>query len=172
MPAQPGSWRPQPTSFMISSAKPSAACPCSKERIMSEIPLLLGAVAYDPKVVTIWDGFQRYFEQRGLAFDYTLYTTYERLVESLFAGHIHVAWNSPLAWLQAERLATRLGRRAEAICMRDTDRDLSSVIVVREGGSVRSVAGLKGGRVAVGARDSPQATLIPLYHLAQQGLEP
>ena len=23
--------------------------------------LLLGAVAYDPKVVTIWDGFQQYF---------------------------------------------------------------------------------------------------------------
>jgi hypothetical protein len=29
--------------------------------------LLLGAVAYDPKVVTIWDGFQRYFERQGLA---------------------------------------------------------------------------------------------------------
>ena len=26
--------------------------------------LLLGAVAYDPKVVTIWDGFQRYFARQ------------------------------------------------------------------------------------------------------------
>jgi len=139
---------------------------------MSQDPLLLGAVAYDPKVVTIWDGFQHYLEQRGLAFDYILYTTYERQVEALFAGHIHVAWNSPLAWLQAERLAGKLGRRAEAICMRDTDRDLASVIVAREGGPVRTVSDLKGRRVAVGAKDSPQATLIPLYHLAQQGLEP
>ncbi|NUO54260.1 MAG: ABC transporter substrate-binding protein, partial [Polyangiaceae bacterium] len=28
---------------------------------------MLGAVAYDPKVVTIWDGFQRFFAERGLA---------------------------------------------------------------------------------------------------------
>ncbi|MBL8216172.1 MAG: phosphate/phosphite/phosphonate ABC transporter substrate-binding protein [Bryobacterales bacterium] len=134
--------------------------------------LLLGAVAYDPKVVTIWDGFQAYFERRGLPFDYILYTNYERQVEALLAGHIHVAWNSPLAWLQTERIAARLGQRAQAICMRDTDRDLISVIVTREGGPVRSILDLKGRRVAVGAKDSPQATLIPLYHLAQQGLQP
>lgn len=29
-------------------------------------PLLLGAVAYDPKVVTIWDGFASYFADHGL----------------------------------------------------------------------------------------------------------
>lgn len=139
---------------------------------MTENPLLLGAVAYDPKVVTIWDGFQSYFNRLGLAFDYVLYTNYERQVEALLAGHIEVAWNSPLAWLQAERIAGKLGQRAEAICMRDTDRDLVSVIVTREAGPVRSVSDLKGRRVAVGAKDSPQATLIPLYHIAQQGLEP
>jgi phosphonate transport system substrate-binding protein len=139
---------------------------------MSQNTLLLGAVAYDPKVVTIWDGFQTYFGQRGLEFDYILYTSYERQVEALAAGHIHVAWNSPLAWLQSERIAGKLGHRAEAICMRDTDRNLVSVIVTREGGPVRNVNDLKDRRVAVGAKDSPQATLIPLYHLAQHGLEP
>jgi len=139
---------------------------------MSQNTLLLGAVAYDPKVVTIWDGFQTYFDRHGLRFDYVLYTNYERQVEALVGGHIHVAWNSPLAWLQAERIAGKLGQRAEAICMRDTDRDLVSVIVAREDGPVQSVSGLKGRRVAVGAKDSPQATLIPLYHIAQQGLEP
>jgi phosphonate transport system substrate-binding protein len=61
---------------------------------------LLGAVAYDPKVVTIWDGFQQYFQRHGLAFDYVLFSNYERQVVAHFAGHIHVAWNSPLAWLQ------------------------------------------------------------------------
>src|ERR1017187_3547627 len=139
---------------------------------MSHIPLLLGAVAYDPKVVTIWDGFQQYFAERGLPFDYILYTTYERQVEAHFAGHIHIAWNSPLAWLQSERLAGMLGRRAEAICMRDSDRDLTSVVIARNNDAVRNAADLKGRRVAVGAKDSPQATLIPLYFLAQQGLEP
>jgi phosphonate transport system substrate-binding protein len=139
---------------------------------MTQDTLLLGAVAYDPKVVTIWDGFQGYFDRHGLGFDYVLYTNYERQVEALAAGHIHVAWNSPLAWLQSERIASKLGKHAEAICMRDTDRDLVSVIVTREGGPVRSLSDLKGRRVAVGAKDSPQATLIPLYHLTQHGIEP
>ena len=139
---------------------------------MSETPLLLGAVAYDPKVVTIWDGFQQYFAERGLPFDYVLYTNYERQVEAHFAGHIQVAWNSPLAWLQSEKLAATLGRRAEAICMRDSDRDITSVVIARDDEAVRTIADLKGRRVAVGAKDSPQATMIPLYFLAQQGLEP
>ena len=133
--------------------------------------LILGAVAYDPKVVTIWDGFQQYFKSHGLAFDYVLYSNYESQVEAQLLGHVHVAWNSPLAWLQTERLAALLGRRAEAICMRDTDRDLRSIIVVRSSG-VETVEGLRGKIVAVGARDSPQATLIPLNHLAEQGLMP
>ena len=134
--------------------------------------LLLGAVAYDPKVVTIWDGFQQYFGQHGLRFDYILYTSYERQVEAHFNGNIHVAWNSPLAWLQSERLAEALGRRAEAIAMRDTDRDLTSIVISRADEHVRTLADLKGRRVAVGANDSPQATLIPLHFLAQNGLEP
>lgn len=139
---------------------------------MTNRALVLGAVAYDPKVVSIWDGFQTYFNDRGLAFDYVLYTYYERQVKALFDGHIDVAWNSPLAWLQSERIAQATGRRAEAICMRDTDRDLTSIIVVRSGSGISSIADLKSRRVSVGAPDSPQATLIPLGFLAQHGLQP
>jgi phosphonate transport system substrate-binding protein len=139
---------------------------------MTQSALLLGAVAYDPKVVTIWDGFQQYFDRRELPFDYVLYTNYERQVEALFAGHIHVAWNSPLAWLQCERIAEATGRRAEAICMRDSDRDLTSIIVSRVNSGISTIENLKGRRVAVGAADSPQATLIPLGFLADHGLEP
>ena len=134
--------------------------------------LLLGAVAYDPKVVTIWDGFTRYFLEHGLEFDYVLYSNYERQVESQFRGHIHVAWNSPLAWLESERIAGALGRRAHAICMRDTDCDLTSVIIVRPDSGIADLAALKGRRVAVGASDSPQATLIPLSYIAGAGIKP
>jgi phosphonate transport system substrate-binding protein len=134
--------------------------------------LILGAVAYDPKVVTIWDGFLAWFRERGFAFDYQLYSNYERQVEAQFLGQCHVAWNSPLAWIQSERLARRLGRTAEAIAMRDTDRDLTSVIVVRTDSKARTLADLRGARVAVGAPDSPQATLIPLLCLAEAGLTP
>lgn len=135
-------------------------------------PLILGAVAYDPKVVSIWDGFQAWFGARGLAFDYVLFTNYERQVEAHFRGELHVAWNSPLAWIEAERLARARGRTAEAIAMRDTDRDLTSVVLARGDSPVRALADLRGKRVAVGALDSPQATLIPLLALAEAGLEP
>ena len=132
----------------------------------------MGAVAYDAKVVTIWDGFQRYFRSRDLDFDYVLYSNYEKQVEAHVRGDIHVAWNSPLAWLQAERAAKGLGRRAEAICMRDTDRDLTSIVVVRSDSAIHDVQDLKGKKVTVGASDSPQAKLIPLNHLAERGLRP
>jgi ABC-type phosphate/phosphonate transport system substrate-binding protein len=132
--------------------------------------LQLGAVAYDPKVVMIWDGFQAYLRDHGLAFDYILYSNYERQVAAHFAGQIHVAWNSPLAWIQSERIAARVARKAEAIAMRDTDCDLTSIILVRSDSSIQSATDLKGGRVAVGAEDSPQATLIPLGLLAKHGL--
>ncbi len=138
---------------------------------MSEA-LVMGAVAYDPKVVTIWDGFQRWFAEHDFAFDYVLYSNYERLVEAHFHGDVDLAWNSPLAWLQAERIADRAGRRAEAIAMRNTDCDLTSVIVARSDSGIESAADLRGKTVAVGAADSPQGTLIPLGHLAEAGLEP
>lgn len=134
--------------------------------------LVLGAVAYDPKVVTIWEGFQRWFTAQGLPFDFVLYSNYEAQVEGHLAGHCHVAWNSPLAWIEADRAARARGRTAAAIAMRDTDRDLTSLIVAREGSGARSLADLRGKVVAMGAADSPQATLIPLLHLAEAGLEP
>ena len=137
---------------------------------MSADTLLMGAVAYDAKVVSIWDGFQKHFDKRGLDFDYVLYSNYERQVEAQFSGHIHVAWNSPLAWIETERIAAVLGRWAEAICMRDTDRDLTSVVVVRANSDIHELGDLQGKRVAVGARDSPQATLIPLSYLGSVGL--
>ncbi|SFP95745.1 ABC-type phosphate/phosphonate transport system, substrate-binding protein [Nitrosomonas cryotolerans] len=134
--------------------------------------LLIGAVAYDPKVITIWDGFQKWFAAHGFDLDYILYSNYERQVAGQFAGHYHVAWNSPLAWLQTERIAARVGRQVEALAMRDTDCDLTSVIVVRSDSSIDSIEALRGKTVAVGASDSPQASLIPLIHLAEAGLEP
>jgi phosphonate transport system substrate-binding protein len=134
--------------------------------------LLLGAVAYDPKVVTIWEGFKAYFTRRGLHFDYILFSNYERQVESHLAGQFHVAWNSPLAWVRSRRLAGARGQKVEAVAMRDTDQDLTSVIVVRSDSGVQSVADLRDKKVAVGALDSPQATLLPLSHLRAQGLIP
>ena len=136
---------------------------------MSE--LVLGAVAYDAKVVPIWDGFRAWFAARGFPFDYILYTSYERQVDAHLRGDVHVAWNSPLAWIETVRLARKRGRDASAIAMRDTDRDLTSVVVVRDDSKVQTLADLRGKRVGVGAADSPQATLIPLLSFAEANVE-
>ncbi len=132
----------------------------------------MGAVAYDPKVVTIWNGFKEYFLRNGLDFDYVLFSNYERQVQAHFDGLIHIAWNSPLAWIQSEQIAKTTGRHAVAVMMRDTDCDLTSVIVVRRDDGLQEVGDLRGKRVAVGAKDSPQATLIPLHEFVNAGLEP
>lgn len=130
----------------------------------------LGAVAYDPKVVTIWEGFRAWFGERGLEFDYLLFSNYEAQVEAHLAGWIDVAWNSPLAWVRTRRLAGAGAGAARAIAMRDSDRDLTSVVVVRSGDGIETLSDLRGRTVAVGAVDSPQATLLPLSHLRAEGL--
>ncbi|WP_321887689.1 phosphate/phosphite/phosphonate ABC transporter substrate-binding protein [Paraburkholderia bannensis] len=132
-------------------------------------PLMLGAVAYAPKVVTIWEGFKSWFASHGLAIDYLLYSNYETQVEAQFAGDIAFAWNSPLAWIRAQRIADARGETVQSLVMRDTDIDLHSVLVARSESSIKTIADLHGTTLGFGAIDSPQATLIPLDHLRHEG---
>ena len=47
----------------------------------------VGAVAYDPKVVTIWEGMRRYFhEEAHLPVEVVLFQSYEMQVAALLAG--------------------------------------------------------------------------------------
>ncbi|MDL4816260.1 phosphate/phosphite/phosphonate ABC transporter substrate-binding protein [Actinomadura opuntiae] len=131
--------------------------------------LVMGAVAYDPKVVTIWEGFRAWFARQGFGFDFVLYSNYERQVDDLAAGRIDAAWNSPLAWVRAHRLT---GGGVVPLVMRDTDQDLTSVVVVRDDSPYKDIADLKGETVATGAIDSPQATLIPRSLIRERGLRP
>ncbi|MFP3799573.1 phosphate/phosphite/phosphonate ABC transporter substrate-binding protein [Paraburkholderia sp. SIMBA_027] len=132
-------------------------------------PLMLGAVAYAPKVVTIWEGFKSWFAEQGLAIDYLLYSNYETQVEAQFAGDIAFAWNSPLAWIRARRMAEARGESVQSLVMRDTDVDLHSVLIVRSESHVKTLADLRDTAIGFGAIDSPQATLIPLDHLRHEG---
>ena len=137
---------------------------------MTQPTLIMGAVAYAPKVVTIWEGFKAWFAQQGFAFDYILYSNYEAQVEAQLDGTLHVAWNSPLAWVRADRMARSRGQSVQAVAMRNTDCNLRSVIVVRSDSPLQSAADLRGKTLGVGAIDSPQATLLPLHHLRLAGL--
>ena len=132
-------------------------------------PILVASVIYDPKVAIIWDIIKDFFEAEGCPIDCVFYTNYELQVDALLAGHIHIAWNSPLAWVDAHR---RAGGRCRAIAMRDTDRDRVSHIIARKDSGITKVADLRGKNLATGAVDSPQATLLPLHLLQQHGLTP
>lgn len=133
---------------------------------MTDSTILLGAVAYDPKVVTIWEGMRDHFREQDAPMDFALFSNYERQVESLLKGHIDIAWNTPLAHVQVQ---IRSAGHSLSLAMRDCDRDFHSKIVVRRDAKIRSLADLAGKTLAVGSRDSVQARILPLHFLKQSG---
>lgn len=135
---------------------------------MKDPTILLGAVAYDPKVVTIWEGIRDYFRDQGVAMDFALFSNYERQVEALLAGFVDIAWNTPLAHVRVQR---RTEGRSLSLGMRDSDRDFRSKIIVRKDARIASVKDLAGHTVAVGSRDSTQARILPLHFLREQGVD-
>jgi ABC-type phosphate/phosphonate transport system substrate-binding protein len=135
---------------------------------MSDLTLLIGAVAYDPKAVTIWEGIREHFLDQGIAMDFVLFSNYERQVESLLQGHIDIAWNTPLAHARVRR---RTKNQSVSLGMRDSDRDFHAKIVVRRGAGVSSIQALAGRTLAVGSRDSTQARILPLHFLAKAGID-
>jgi ABC-type phosphate/phosphonate transport system substrate-binding protein len=134
---------------------------------MNGATLLVGAVAYHPRIVTIWERFRDYFAEAGVPTDYVLYSNYERLVEALLAGEVDIAWNTNTAYVAAER---RIGGEARVLGMRDVDADFRTVVATRQGNSFESASELTGKRLALGSRDSGHAAILPLYYLEGDGL--
>ena len=130
--------------------------------------ILLGAVAYDPKVVTIWEGIRQHFRDEGVPLDFALFSNYERQVEALLAGLIDVAWDTPLAHVRVQK---RTEGRSLSLGMRDSDRDFRSRILVRKDAGIASLADLHGKTLAVGSADSTQARILPLHFLRAQGVD-
>ena len=130
-------------------------------------PLLVGAVAYHPRVVTVWEGFSEYFRRRGLAIEYVLFSNYERLVGALIEGVVDLGWNTNTAFVAAD---ARLKGLAVILGMRDVDAAYATVLIARAG-SVIGVADLPGEVLALGSRDSGHAAILPLHYLARQGVD-
>jgi phosphonate transport system substrate-binding protein len=129
----------------------------------------IGVVAYAPKVVTIWEGIKDYLRHQGFNADYVLYSNYPALVEALVVGHVEIAWNTPLAYLQAKE---KLDGQCQVLAMRDTDVGFTTVFITQADSPVRSLPDLKGKRFALASRDSSHATILPLYFLHQNGINP
>ncbi len=135
---------------------------------MSE-QILVGAVAYHPRVVTIWERFREYFAQAGVPTDYVLYSSYERLVGALLAGEVDIAWNTNTAYVAAEE---QIGGEAQLLGMRDVDAEFRTVIAVRRGEAFAELGDLDGKRLALGSRDSGHAAILPLHWVRKAGCEP
>jgi phosphonate transport system substrate-binding protein len=129
--------------------------------------VLVGAVAYTPNVVPVWEGIRDHFRGSEVECDFLLYSNYERQVDDLIGGHIDIAWNTNLAYV---RTKTRVGERARALAMRDTDVRFRTLLVARAGSGLRNAADLRGRRLALGSRDSAQAAILPLHFLRGEGL--
>ena len=134
----------------------------------------LGAVAYDPKGVTIWEGMRRYFhEEARLPVEVVLFQSYEAQVHALLAGpgdpapRIDIGWNTNLAYLQADAWS---GGRCRPIAMRDTDLGWETKIVAVSGGPISTLADVKNRTLALGSRDSGHAAILPVHFLEREGL--
>jgi phosphonate transport system substrate-binding protein len=135
---------------------------------MSSDTMLVGAVAYHPRIVTIWERFRDYFAAAGVPTDYVLYSNYERLVDALLDGEVDIAWNTNTAYVAAER---RIGGEARLLGMRDVDAAFRTVIATRRGDAFDAVGELAGRRLALGSRDSGHAAILPLYYLKAAGFD-
>ncbi len=134
----------------------------------------LGAVAYDPKVVSIWEGMRRYFhEEAHLPVEVVLFQSYESQVAALLAlpgdalPRIDIGWNTNLAFVQSEAWSDR---RCRPIAMRDTDVGWMTKIVAVTGGPVARLADLKNRTLALGSRDSGHAAILPVYFLGRDAM--
>jgi len=135
---------------------------------MNAPELRLGAVAYHPRIVTIWERFRIYFADAGVPTDYILFSNYERLVDAVLDGTVDIGWNTNTAYVALDH---RAGGRTRILGMRDVDRDWATVLVMRKGQAPESVADLTGRVLALGSRDSGHAAILPPYYLARDGLD-
>ncbi len=134
---------------------------------MNAAELRLGAVAYHPRIVTIWERFRTYFADAGVPTDYILFSNYERLVDAVLEGTVDIGWNTNTAYVALEHRAQGAIR---ILGMRDVDREWATVLVMRKGDVVSSVNELNGRVLALGSRDSGHAAILPLHYLAREGI--
>ncbi len=134
----------------------------------------VGAVAYDPKVVTIWEGMRRYFhEEAHVPVEIVLFQSYEAQVSALLAApgdpapRIDIAWNTNLAYLQADAWSAH---QCRPIAQRDTDIAWTTKIVAVSGGPIAALTDLRNHTLALGSRDSGHAAILPVHFLETAGL--
>lgn len=128
----------------------------------------IGAVAYSPAAVTIFQGLTRYLNDHGMNADYVLYSNYDALVAALDRGEIEIAWNTPLAHAQYH---VKHRGACQTLVMRDVDVGVRSVLVARPDGKIKSLKDLAGKKLILGSTQAAEATVLPLHFLKAEGVD-
>ena len=127
----------------------------------------VGAVAYAPSAVTVFDNLRRYFAKTDLPVDYVLYSNYDALVNALVKGEVDIAWNTPLAHARCHLLCKG---QSQTLVMRDVDCECRCTLLVRKESGIRTPADLPGKTLALGSREAAEATALPLHYLKTEGV--
>uniref|UniRef100_A0A7S0FD86 Thiamine pyrimidine synthase n=1 Tax=Pyrodinium bahamense TaxID=73915 RepID=A0A7S0FD86_9DINO len=144
----------------------ASACKGGEMPVVKQTPtIMVGCIDYCDQIRTIWDGMKQYFLKAGVDFDFVLFTSYERQVEALMGGFIDIAWNGPLAHVRTQK---RTSNTSLSLGMRDVDCGFVTHIIVRKNAGITDLSGLKDRRLAAGARDSPQACILPMQYLKSE----
>jgi phosphonate transport system substrate-binding protein len=128
----------------------------------------IGAVAYSPAAVTIFQELTRYLDKNGLPSDYVLYSNYDSLVAALDRGEVDIAWNTPLAHAQYH---VKNQCSSQTLAMRDVDVGVRSILVARVGSKINSPADLAGKQLVLGSSQAAEATVLPLHYLKKEGVD-
>ena len=135
----------------------------------------VGAVAYDPKVVGIWEGMRRYFHEeahlarRGRAVS-ELRGAGRRPPRLCPASRCRASTSDGIRTSPIIQADAWSDHRCRPIAMRDTDLGWMTKIVAVTGGPVATLADLKNRTLALGSRDSGHAAILPVYFLEREGL--
>lgn len=152
----------------VAAEQPDAGGATKIPQRTQEHVLRIGAVAYAPSAVTVFESLRRYLSSRGLHNDYTLYSNYDSLVAALAEGHVDIAWNTPLAHARYQRMC---GNAGQELVMRDVDCDFRSKLIVRKDAQISCLADLAGKTLVLGSRDAAEATVLPVHFLKRQGAD-
>jgi phosphonate transport system substrate-binding protein len=131
--------------------------------------LRIGAVAYAPYVVTVFEGLKRHFHRQGIELDWVLYSNYDALVTAFVSGEIDLAWNGPLAYVKIRRA---LAEPCKVVAMRDIDVGFTTQFITQRESPIQQLTDLRDRRVALGSRGSVQAGLLAYHYLKEAGLVP
>ena len=119
--------------------------------------------------LTAFQGIEAHFKERGIDFDYVLYSDEQAVVDAFVAGEIDLAWNGPLNYVRIKR---RLDDPCRVIAMRDVDFDFVTHFITRSSSEITTVEDLIGKRFACGGRGSVETGLLAHHFLKEAGINP